>query len=230
MNAVIYRHNPALAALVKKAEPEFIYEFPAEMSIEEIKLGLEEVLNSAYIKARECDSKLHFHVDGTVLSAGGQWFEENWKPKLIRQDDVKAYDIYAERVAEEAKRVDKSGNPMVVIVRDRIADHNSEVFDPRREDVDGVYRMDAEHAAVHNWVERLRKQEVSIIVTAARCFEIELGNGGGVRLHDGFTRRLRDVVVVCDHHNGNLMDLVRTCGGVLFNAYPLYSDSDILAS
>src|SRR5512133_1649982 len=157
MKAVIYRHNQALAALVKEAAPEYVHEFPAEMSIEEIKLRLEGVLKLVSQKARESDSELELHVDGTVLSAGGKELERGWRPRLIRQDDVRAYDRYAEHIAGEAKRQNQSKHPMVVIVRDRIADHNSEVFDPAREDVDGVYLMDAEHAAVHHWVERLRR-------------------------------------------------------------------------
>jgi hypothetical protein len=232
MNAVIYRHNPALAALIQKAAPEFVHEFPTEMSIEDIKQGLEDVLKAAGNAIKEYlasnpESKFHLHVDGTVLSAGGERLEK-WKPKYIRQDDMKAYDIYADRVAEEAKRVNQSKESLVVIISDRIADHNSEVYDPFHEDVDGVHRMDAEHAAVHNWVDRLRKHEVRILVMAARWFENEVRREGGVRLNS-FTRRLRDVVVVCDHHNG-MQNLIRECGGTWFNAYPNFSDSDILAS
>lgn len=230
MNAVIYRFNPSLAARVAKVQPDFVYEFPAESSVEEIRQGLWTVLEAAYNKAKESGSKeLNFHVDGTVLSAGGKELEK-WRPKLIRQDDVKAYDTYAEHIAEEAKRVNQSKEPLVVIVRDRIADHNSEVFDPMREDADEVYRMDAEHTATHNWVNRLQKHDVRVLVKAARWFENELRRDGGVGIGNGFTRRLRDVVVVCDHHNGNLNDLIGERGGIWFNAYPNYSDSDFLSA
>ena len=233
-NAVIYRHNPTLAARVAQAKPNFVHEFPAEFSVEEIKQGLEEVtekLAEVLKKARNegSASKYTIHVDGTVLSAGGEKLE-GWRPKLIRQDDVKAYDTYASHVAEEAKRVNRSKEPLVVIVRDRIADHNSEVFDPMQEDADGVYLMDAEHAATHNWVNRLQKHDVRIRVIAARWFENEVQREGGVRVNGGFTRRLRDVVVVCDHHNGNLKDLIGECGGTWLNAYPNYSDSDFLSA
>ena len=234
MNAVIYRFNPTLATRVTKAQPDFVHAFPAEFSIEEIKQGLKAVLKAAYDKMKELGSEdLYYHVDGTVLSAGSERLGSSrlsWRPKLIRQDDVNAYDKYAEHVAEEAKRVNQSKEPLVVIVRDRIADHNSEVFDPMREDADGVYLMDAEHAATHNWVNRLQKHDIRIRVIAARWFENEVQREGGVRVNGGFTRRLRDVVVVCDHHNGNLKDLIGECGGTWLNAYPNYSDSDFLSA
>lgn len=232
-NAVIYRHNPTLAARVAQAKPDFVHEFPAEFSIEEIKQGLEAVAEElAEALKKACGegsiSEHTIHVDGTVLSAGGEKLK-GWWPKLIRQDDVNAYDTYAEHVAEEAKRVNRS-EPLVVIVRDRIADHNSEVFDLVRKDADGVNLMDAEHAATHNWVNRLQKHDVRIHVTAARWFEGGLRLGGDVRLGNGFPRRLRDVVVVCDHHNGTLCDLIKEYGGTWLNAYPNYSDSDFLSA
>lgn len=231
-NAVIYRHNPTLATRIAQAKPDFVHEFPAEFSVEEIQQGLtavmerlDEVLKKAYDEGTA--NKHTIHVDGTVLSAGGEE-RRGWRPKLIRQDDVNAYDMYAKHTAEEAKRVNRSKEPLVVIIQDRIADHNSEVFDPMREDADGVYRMDAEHAATHNWVNRLQKHDVRIRVMAARWFENEVQREGGVRVNGGFTRRLRDVVVVCDHHNGNLKNLIEESGGTWLNAYPSYSDSDFL--
>ena len=220
MNAVIYRYNPTLAALVKNANPEFVHEFPAEMSTEEIKLGLKEVLKSAYSKAEELGFEFQFHVDGTVLSAFSAAELQNWRPKLIRQDDVNAYDKYAERVAEEAKRINRFGNPTVLIIRDAIADHNTEVYVPGMfGDADGVSLMDAEHAATHNWVNRLRKYDVRVSVIAARLLE--------PGLQDGY-KNIRDVVVVCDHHKCTLADLIKECGGIVFNAYLEYSDSDLL--
>lgn len=221
MNAVIYRFNPVLAARVAQAKPDFVHEFPAEFSSEEIKQRLKAVLEAARNKARESGSglKSNLHVDGTVLSAGGDELEA-WRPKLIRQDDVNAYDKYAEHVAEMARR-SLVEDPTVVIVRDRIADHNSEVYDPTQKDADGVYLMDAEHAATHNWVNRLRKHNVRVSVIAARWFENELRNG---------YRNVLGIVVVCDHHNGNLKDLIEERGGIWFNAFPNYSDSDFLSA
>lgn len=240
-NAVIYRYNPALAARVANAGADFVHEFPASFSLAEIKQGLDTVMPDMY-KAREKardeslttgDCKLAIHVDGTVLSAGGRKLEQLY-PKLIQQDDVNAYDRYAEHIAEEAKRVNQSEEPMVVIVRDRIADHNSEcgvsTRDAARDAVEGVALMDAEHAVTHRWVNRLQKHGVRICVIAARWFEMEVRHKRGVRKNNGYTRKLRDVVVVCDHHNGDLKDLIRDYGGTWFNAFPPYSDSNFLSA
>ncbi len=218
MNAVIYRYNPTLANLVKNANPEFMHEFPAEMSAEEIKLEFQKVLESAYNKAEELGSRLQLHVDGTVLSALGEELDR-WRPRLIRQDDVSAYDYYAERIAEESKQSNQFGEPTVVIVRDRIADHNSEAWASRPDYEDGVALMDAECVAVHGWMQRLQKHGIRVSVVAARDFETELRCG---------RQRIHDVVVVCDHHNGNLQDLIKQRGGLLFNAFPQFSDSDLL--
>lgn len=228
MKAVIYRHNATLADLVKKANPDFVHEFSADMSVEDIERALQEVtrplIKLACAPGASSD-KWSVHVDGTVMAAG--IYDKIWAPcnlHLIRQDNVGAYDWYAACVAEAAKRAERSKGPLVIIVRDRIADHNSETHTSACNDKDGIALMDAEHVTVHKWVERLRKHQVAVQVIAARWLQRELEN-----VYVG--AKVRDAVVICDHHNGDdLRELIEERGGIWFNAYTPCRDDDFLAT
>mgnify|MGYP001558193177 FL=1 len=226
MRAVLYRHNPTLAELVKKANPDFVHEFPAGMSVKDIQQELRTVVKPLIELACHSEGaspkEWSVHVDGTVMAAG--IYDRIWAPcnlHLIRQDNAGAYDWYAAQVTEAAKKLERSQGPMVIVVQDRIADHNSETFTPSCNDEDGIGRMDAEHVTVHKWVERLRKHEVAVQVFSARWLQTRLENGGYYEL--------RKTVVVCDHHNG-LQDLIEQQGRMWFNAYTPCSDDDFLAT
>lgn len=225
MKAVIYRHNAALADLVKKANPDFVHEFPADISVEDIerKLGTvaRRLIELAFAPGVSSDD-WSVHVDGTVMAAG--IYDKIWAPcnlHLIRQDNVGAYDWYATRVAEAAKKTERWGGPLVIIVRDRIADHNSETRTPACDDKDGLGLMEAEYVTVHKWVERLRKHEVAVQVIAARWLQQNLQNDDAM---------VRNVVVVCDHHNGRDLQGLIERRGIYFNAYTPCRDDDFLAS
>lgn len=225
MKAVIYRHNAALADLVKKANPDFVHEFPADMSVENIERALPTVSRRLIELARASGvsfDEWSVHVDGTVMAAG--IYDKIWGPCslfIIRQDNRGAYDWYAARVAEAAKKEERPKGPLVIIVRDRIADHNSETHTASCNDDDGLGLMEAEYITVHKWVERLRKHDVSVQVIAARWLQQTLKNDDSM---------VRNVVVICDHHNGrDLQELIER-RGVWFNAYTPCRDDDFLAS
>jgi hypothetical protein len=221
MKAVIYRHNPALALLVQKANPDFVHEFPAGMPIEQIRQELPRVTKSFWEGFRACPGDWQVHVDRTVLSAAGEYPFGDFLPRLIRQDDVVAYDAYAAHVAEKAKRAAREGQkPRVTIVRDRIADHNSEA-PQRRDGNDGLCRLEADLACVRKWVERLEKLGIAPEVVEARDFERSVQFGH---------TNLNNAVVVCDHHNGDLPEFIQGRGGVWFEPYAPYEDDDFLAS
>lgn len=225
MKAVLYRYNAALATLVKKANPDFVHEFPADMSVEDIELALGTVtrplINLACAPGVSRD-EWSVHVDGTVMAAG--IYDKIWAPcnlYLIRQDDAGAYDWYAARVAEAAKKTGRSKGPLVIIVRDRIADHNSETHTSSCNDDDGLGLMEAEYVTVHKWVERLRKHGVAVQVIAARWLQQKLQNDAAM---------VRNVVVVCDHHNGRDLQEFIERQGIYFNAYTPCRDDDFLAT
>ncbi len=222
MKAVFYRHNETLAALVAKANPDFVHEFPAEMSVEDIK---QELLTRKAVKPLmelvfPPDNSFHdceVHVDGTVMAAGIDTVL--WQPcslHLIRQDNVGAYDWYATRVAEAANLSSR-----VIVVSDRIADHNSEALSSRedfsRYQTDETYRAEVENLVVAKWVERLAKHGITPEVVNVGTFRGMLLSGA---------------VVVCDHHNGDICELedsVGSRGGIWFNAFPSCGDDDFLA-
>jgi hypothetical protein len=228
MKAVIYRHNPTLAALVAKAKPDFVHEFPSEMSVEDIRKVLKEQLATPIVEFFE---KLYgdrrvkawrdwtFHVDATVMAAGIEC--SPCSLLLIRQDNAGAYDLYATCVAEAAK---PSGR--VVVVSDKIADHNNEAItsteDWSRYYNDSAYQEEMEGSVTQKWVERLTKCGATPEV---------------VSVDRALSMSLRGVVVVCDHHarcsrypGHSPQKLIPERGGVYFNSFPSYRDDDFLAT
>ena len=229
MKAVFYRHNPALATRVQQAQPDFVREFPAEMSIEDIRRALRTAVRPLLerVQAEENYHDWSVHVDGTVMAAG--IYDLLWHPCdicLIQQDSATAYDWYAAQVAEAAKKADRSGGPLVVIVRDKIADHNSENRLPADDQEDGLREMEEEYVTVKRWVERLQEHGLKLRVVTARWLESTLQHEAR---YGGLT--VREAAVVCDHHNGDtLRRLIEDRQGIWFNAFPRCSDDGFLAS
>lgn len=216
-NAVIYRHNPTLAARVAQAKPDFVHEFPAEMSVEDIKQALGAVVESLCQILQSTNSRGGFtvHVDSTVMAAGIGFAEKDMR--FIRQDGEGAYDWYASQIAEAAKSCNR-----VVLVRERIADHNTEgvsleaIYDFYTRMNDAVYRAEREDLVVQNWTKRLVDRGVSheiIDIDTAR------------------EANLVGALVVCDHHNGwRLMERWKSEGVVWFNSYPPCHEDDFLSA
>ncbi len=218
--AVFYRANPVLTALVAKAQPEFVHEFPAEMSVENISAVLKEAMGRLAAKER-ADEGPHdwkIHVDATVWMADKDKILEDHRPFIIRQDNVGAYDLYAEQVANAAKQkvASTTWEPTVVVIFDRLADHNSEVEQVPSDD--GLRRVEAQIKVVRRWVERLRSYGVVPEIMEAGWFEKTCQY-----------MNLNRKVVVCDHHNGDkTCDLAWQHGGEWFNAFPPCSDDEFL--
>jgi len=238
MNIVIYRHNPVLAERVQRAKPDFVKEFPASMSVEDIRLALPEAYWDLLKQLSESpegeklwrQNKVGIYVDGTVMAAGAEFLAKEAPMHLIgliRQDNVGAYDWYATHIAEAAK-----GATRVVLVRAKIADHNSEGLshiDHVRLQEDEAYRQSRESAVVQKWIERLGEHGISpVVVDKIRepyaPFSIS---------PESETLVVGAVVIADHHHVGSYgaEKFIRKNGGqVWFNAYPPFRDDGFLSS
>lgn len=226
----VYRANETLSARVANANPIFVKEFPASMSVEDIAAEVWEVQKDVDEKRQqERGDKSYYDavlvIDATVLSAIGLATKnkdseapfEYWRQKLIRQDNIGVYDLYADEVAAAAQ-----GASRVVLVRDCIADHNSEGFEGRYERK--VYESKVRiEEVVQKWVTRLEARGVTPVVIDRILYFPHFG----VKKVDPKLDHslLRDAVIVSDHHTGFGSEDLKLFGGrELFNAYARASD------
>lgn len=237
MNIVIYRHNPVLAERVREAKPDFVKEFPASMSVEDIRSALPEAYWDLLRQLSESpegkklwqQNKVGIYVDGTVMAAGVGFLQKEAPThlRIIRQDNVGAYDWYAAHIAEAAK-----GATRVVLVRTKIADHNSEDLshiDHVRLQEDEAYRQSRESAVIQKWIKRLGQHGISPVVVDKIREQY-----APFSISPESETLVAGAVVIADHHHVGSYGaekFVRNNGGqAWFNAYPPFRDDDFLSS
>ena len=210
MKAIIYRHNEALAQRVTNAGADFVHEFPATTSEEDIAAALPTILSKL---PEICE----LFTDGTVRHAMGTIQNPYcaYIATLIRQDNINSYDLYAQLVAKAAK---KSGGE-VILVRECIAHHNTEDCDPEQAwDIrDEPSRI---KAVLDRWVTRLQANGITprIVDTffnnRSQSIHPDIGNLSGK-------------IVVVDKHHVVYDGIIIEAGATHFNAYPVFTDADI---
>ena len=230
MKAMIYRYNVGLATYVKKLKPEFLYEFPAEMSIEEIAKKLPEILRQF---EEQFDEPFYLayqktFIDGTTYLAATIASEHSKQSdmlescaRVIRQDAQGYYDIYAKSIAD----LSKTTGLEVIVVRECIADHNLEPSLTTGTDFSHAVRKSAGRVKeiTDAWVNRLQNQGIKPIVINKLY-----NNNGDVNESIG---NLSDKIIVVDnHHIGDCYHHLKDCKDIIetirfrFNAYPFFLD------